>query len=70
MFEEQSFNSQTPITYIVDYNYVNDIVKNYDVFAQHYALIDVRSYEEHIGEKNAVSDSTAKGMRFIKLFEN
>ena len=43
-YEEQSFSSQsTPITYIVDYNYVNDIVQNYDIFAPHYSLIDVAS---------------------------
>ena len=43
-YEEQAFSSQTtPITYIVDYNYVNDIVQNYDIFAPHYSLIDVAS---------------------------
>ena len=29
------------IIYIVDFNYVNDIVQNYDIFAPHYSLIDV-----------------------------
>ena len=60
-FEEQSFNSQTPINYIVDFNYVNDIVKNYDVFAEHYVLVDVRSYEEHTGDKSGYSASVSKG---------
>jgi hypothetical protein len=48
-FDEQSLAAQaTPITYIVDYSYVNDIVQNYDVFSPHYSLIDVRSYAQHI----------------------
>ena len=48
-FEEQSLAAQaTPITYIVDYSYVNDIVQNYDVFSPHYSLIDVRSYPQHL----------------------
>ena len=60
-YEEQSILAQNPINYIVDFNYVNDIVKNHELFSEHYVLVDIRSYEEHIGEKSGYPDLKAKG---------
>lgn len=41
-YEEQSILAQNPINYIVDFNYVNDIVKNHELFSEHYVLVDIR----------------------------
>jgi molybdopterin synthase sulfurtransferase len=53
LFVEQSLVANTPINYIVDEPYVGDIVKNIELFSDHYTLVDIRSYEEHMGEKSA-----------------
>ncbi len=46
---------------IVDANYVEDLVKNLDLFQDQYALVDIRSYEEYIGEISGYADLEIKG---------
>lgn len=46
---------------IVDSNYVEDLVKNYELFKDQYALIDIRSYEEFIGQDTGYPDIQVKG---------
>lgn len=58
---DQSLYAQNPINYLVDQNYVLDLVKNYDLFADQYALIDVRSYDEHVGRVSGYDGLSARG---------
>ena len=61
LFVQQSSDSKSPINYIVDANYVEDLVKNLDLFSDRYALIDIRSYEEFSGEISGYPDLLTKG---------
>lgn len=58
---DQSMYSQNPINYLVDQNYVLDLVKNYDLFADQYALVDVRSYDEHVGRVSGYEGLSSRG---------
>lgn len=60
-FVEQSLYAQSPINYLVDQNYVLDLVKNYDLFADQYALVDVRSYDEHVGRVSGYDGLSTRG---------
>jgi 3-mercaptopyruvate sulfurtransferase SseA len=62
-YEEQSYAAQAPINYIVDQTYVADLVKNSDVFAQEYMLVDVRSLAEYMGESSGYSGSSDKKVK-------
>lgn len=58
---DQALYAQNPINYVVDQNYVLDLVKNYDLFADQYALVDVRSYDEHVGRVSGYEGLSARG---------
>ena len=60
-FEKQALESQGSMNLIVDSNYIEDLVKNYELFKDQYALIDIRSYEEYIGEDTGYPDIQVKG---------
>lgn len=60
-FDEQSTAAQQPINYIVDYEYIADIVKNHELFSQQYTIVDLRSYEEHVGEQSGYPELKHKG---------
>ncbi len=61
LFDEQSINTQSSINYIVDQDYVLDLVKNQELFADQYELVDVRSYDEYVGEESGYDDLKVKG---------
>lgn len=61
LFEEQSYYAQSPINYMVDQNYVSDLVKNHEVFRDQYLLVDVRSYFEHVGETSGYANLKTRG---------
>lgn len=61
LFDEQSINTQSSLNYIVDQDYVLDLVKNQELFSEQYELIDVRSYAEYMGEQSGYSDLEIKG---------
>jgi 3-mercaptopyruvate sulfurtransferase SseA len=61
LYEEQSLAATSPISYIIEHEYMSDIVKNYDLFSEQYILVDIRTYEEHIGEISGSSLTKAKG---------
>lgn len=60
-YVDQSLYAQNPINYLVDQNYVLDLVKNYDLFADQYALVDVRSYDEHVGRLSGYEQLPTRG---------
>jgi 3-mercaptopyruvate sulfurtransferase SseA len=60
-YEEQSIASQQPINYIVDRNYIADILNNHEVFLEHYSIVDVRTFEEHNGETSGYTKLKSKG---------
>ena len=57
LYDEQVLNTQLVINYIVDQDYVLDLVKNQELFADQYQLVDVRSHDEYVGENRGFSDS-------------
>ena len=61
LYEEQAQLSLTPINYMVDENYVADMVKNREVFKQQYQLVDIRTFEEFSGEKTGYATIKYKG---------
>lgn len=61
LYDEQSVNTQSSINYIVDQDYVLDLVKNQELFADQYELIDVRSYDEYKGDKSGYPDLDIRG---------
>lgn len=61
LYEEQSQLSLTPINYMVDENYVADLVKNRDVFKQQYQLVDIRTFEEYAGEMSGYANVKYNG---------
>lgn len=61
LYEEQAMSAQSPINYIVDQNYVSDLVKNSELFAQEYALVDVRSFAEYMGETSGYPHVKIRG---------
>ena len=48
------------MNYVVDLDYVVDLVKNYELFSSQYALVDIRSYEEYIGETSGYGELKTK----------
>ncbi len=69
---EKKINNRKPIefkderlpiltNYIVDIEFVQDIVNNLEVFSDQYSLIDIRSWQEHIGEISGYSDLNITG---------
>lgn len=61
MYIEQSFFSQNQINYLVDQNYIADLIKNYDLFAEQYELIDVRTFNEFVGSESGYDDLKQRG---------
>jgi 3-mercaptopyruvate sulfurtransferase SseA len=57
LYDDQVLNTQLVINYIVDQDYVLDLVKNQELFADQYQLVDVRSHDEYVGENRGFSDS-------------
>lgn len=48
-------------SYIVDLDFVMDMVQNWQIFSERYSLIDIRSWDEFIGEISGYEDLKAKG---------
>ncbi|CAF0732362.1 unnamed protein product [Brachionus calyciflorus] len=56
LYEEQANLALTPINYIVDENYISDLVKNNDVFKSQYLLVDIRTHDEFVGESSGYAN--------------
>ncbi len=61
LYETQEAELKSHSQLIVDSNYVEDLVKNLDLFQDQYALVDIRTYDEYIGEISGYPDLDIKG---------
>ena len=48
-------------TYIVDMDFIQDLVKNFNTFWDQYSLVDIRSWKEYTGETSGYEDLNATG---------
>jgi 3-mercaptopyruvate sulfurtransferase SseA len=48
-------------TYIVDMDFISDLVKNYNTFSEQYSLVDIRSWKEFTGEISGYNDLNKTG---------
>lgn len=64
-YEEEAANLKSYMNYMVDVDYVVDLVKNFELFSNQYALVDIRSYGEYIGEITGYEELKTKVRLYI-----